>query len=136
MRTPAWKIAIAAVGLAMAVATGAAGADYGALKARAKARFAEHEPRLALSVAQKREVAQLIEASLDRRMAILQKHRVEPGTKEAAAAMKAAMPEIEAANIELRAGLAKILSPDQLKTFDTIAEELRKSMFAELTGAK
>src|SRR5262249_29300231 len=98
MKKCLWKSSLAAVGLIVVTATSAVSADYTQFKARMQARFTEQEPRLALTTEQKQKFDPLFRASIERRMAILEKHGIDPGGKLTAAAMQPAMPDIQAEN--------------------------------------
>jgi hypothetical protein len=109
-------------------------ADYSQFKSRMQAQLAAEQPRLSLSPEKSREFEAVINASIDRRVAILERHGVKPEGKNPPTIVRMALPEIEEANVKLRADLARILSEDQLKTFDAISDKLRKELIAALSG--
>jgi hypothetical protein len=135
MKRGSWKGAAAAVSLTIVTATSVVCADYSQFKARMKARFAEQEPRLSLTAEQKQKLDPLVQASIDRRITILEKHGIGPGANVTPAALQPAMPEIQAENAQLRAALAAVLSQDQLKTYDDITQAMAKALLPELSAS-
>jgi hypothetical protein len=109
-------------------------ADYGQFASRMQAKLAAELPRLSLSREQKGAFERIVGASIDRRVEILKRHGVDPTGKNPPATLQLVLPEIQVTNVELRADLAKILSEDQLKTFDAIADKLRGEMITALGG--